>query len=70
MFSLLDDESRFPQGTDQSFEDKLIKNFSKRSEFKTPKGRSLEFTIQHFAGQASSVALHYFCILFLLPCCM
>jgi len=57
MFSLLDDESKFPQGTDQSFEDKLIKNFAKRPEFKTPKGQSLEFMIQHFAGQASTAAL-------------
>ena len=57
LFSLLDDESKFPQGTDQSFVDKLIKNFANRSEFKTPKGQSLEFMIQHFAGQASSITL-------------
>jgi len=57
LFSLLDDESKFPQGTDQSFVDKLIKNFAKHPEFKTPKGQSLEFMIQHFAGQACTVAL-------------
>jgi len=57
LFSLLDDESKFPQGTDQSFEDKLIKNFSKRPEFKTPKGQCLEFMIQHFAGQACTATL-------------
>jgi len=51
---LLDDESKFPQGDDQSFVNKLIQNFSKRPEFKTPKGQSLEFMIQHFAGQAST----------------
>jgi len=54
---VLDDESKFPQGDDQSFVDKLIKNFAKRPEFKTPKGQSLEFSIQHFAGQASIVTL-------------
>jgi len=57
LFSLLDDESKFPQGDDQSFVDKLIKNFAKRPEFKTPKGQSLEFMIQHFAGQASTRSL-------------
>lgn len=57
LFSLLDDESKFPQGTDQSFEDKLIKNFAKRPEFKTPKGQCLEFMIEHFAGQVCTVTL-------------
>jgi len=28
-----------------------------RPEFKTPKGQSLEFSIQHFAGQVSVVML-------------
>ena len=57
MFSLLDDESKLQTGTDQLFVEKLIKNFSQRAEFKTPKGQSLEFMIQHFAGQASTVVL-------------
>lgn len=50
MFALLDDESKFPQGTDQTLIDKFEKNLSKKPEFKMPKGQGLQFMITHFAG--------------------
>jgi len=52
---LLDDKSKLQHGDDQLFVSELIKSFGKRPGFKTPKGQSLEFIIQHFAGEVSIV---------------
>ena len=50
LFSLLDEESKFPSGTDQSLIDKLTKNFAKKTDFQRPRGQGLDFLIRHFAG--------------------
>ena len=51
IFSLLDEESSFPRADDETFLEK-IKTHCKNSEdvLKFPRGRDLNFTIRHFAG--------------------
>ena len=51
LFSLLDDQSKFPQASDLTFVDKLTADAAKQPDFKRPRGQTLEFVIQHFAGQ-------------------
>ena len=53
LFSLLDEESRFPQATDATLLDKLSYNLSKRDAFKRPKGNQPMFSILHYAGPVS-----------------
>ncbi len=53
LFSLLDEESRFPQATDYSFLEKLSRNLAKRGAFQRPKGNQPIFTINHYAGPVS-----------------
>ena len=53
LFSLLDEESRFPQATDLTLLDKLSYNLAKRDAFKRPKGNQPTFSILHYAGPVS-----------------
>ena len=57
LFSLLDEESKFPQGSDASFLEKITKNFGKRPQFDRLKGNQPVFIIHHYAGQVSAVAV-------------
>ncbi|EDL79079.1 similar to myosin IIIB (predicted) [Rattus norvegicus] len=49
LLALLDEESRFPQGTDQTLVDKFEDNLRCKF-FWRPKGVELSFGIQHYAG--------------------
>ncbi|XP_064596835.1 myosin-IIIa-like [Liolophura sinensis] len=51
LFSLLDEECKFPKSTDSTLVDKLNKNLTKSAYYKKSKHRDLAFTIQHYAGQ-------------------
>ncbi|XP_038052103.1 myosin-IIIb-like [Patiria miniata] len=53
LFSILDEESRFPQATDVTFVSKLISNHGKNSNFlKEKKSRGqTKFGINHYAGE-------------------
>jgi myosin III len=55
MFSLLDEESFFPKGTDATFLEKLTKHFKKsKSHFDSPSmSGDLRFTITHYAGSVA-----------------
>ncbi|XP_019863708.1 PREDICTED: unconventional myosin-VIIa-like [Amphimedon queenslandica] len=51
IISLIDEESRFPKGTDDSMLDKLHKQHSKHPHYIKPKSQARRaFGIQHFAG--------------------
>ncbi|XP_069984382.1 myosin-IIIb isoform X7 [Penaeus vannamei] len=52
LLALLDEESRFPQASDQSLVDKFHSNVKSQFYVK-PKAQSLDFTIRHFAGKVS-----------------
>jgi len=55
-FSLLDEECLFPEGTDQSFLQKLHKNFAKHTHYQKPPdmaGNNSTFGIKHYAGNVS-----------------
>lgn len=50
IFAILDEESKFPKGTDQSLVNKLNNNFQSHNNFQATKAQTLNFTILHFAG--------------------
>ena len=51
VYSLLDDETRFPKGSDNGFLDKINDKLGKHeSFFKPPKKRDV-FGIKHYAGE-------------------
>ncbi|XP_047481319.1 myosin-IIIb-like isoform X4 [Penaeus chinensis] len=52
LLALLDEESRFPQASDQSLVDKFHSNIKSQFYVK-PKAQSLDFTVRHFAGKVS-----------------
>ncbi|EPQ02287.1 Myosin-IIIb [Myotis brandtii] len=52
LLALLDEESRFPQATDQTLVDKFEANL-RCTYFWRPKGVELSFGIQHYAGKVS-----------------
>ncbi|CAK6448506.1 unnamed protein product [Pipistrellus nathusii] len=52
LLALLDEESRFPQATDQTLVDKFEDNL-RCTYFWRPKGVELSFGIQHYAGKVS-----------------
>ena len=56
LFSLLDEESKFPQATDATLLDKLSHNLAKRDAFKRPKGNQPVFTVMHYAGPVSATS--------------
>lgn len=54
LLALLDEESQFPKGTDQSFVDKVNANFSKNQYFnKSPQTNKPVFGIRHYAGKVT-----------------
>jgi len=50
LFSLVDEESRFPAATDQSLIEKLNKNFKKNEHYKVTRSVTLQFVVEHYAG--------------------
>lgn len=57
ILSLLDEESLFPKGTDQSYVDKLTKTFSQNSYFtKSQQTTQPVFSINHYAGKVTYTA--------------
>ncbi|KAK7503508.1 hypothetical protein BaRGS_00005047, partial [Batillaria attramentaria] len=55
MLALLDEESLFPKGTDQSYVDKLNANFGKGNPYytKSPQTNKAVFSINHYAGKVT-----------------
>jgi len=50
VYSLIDEESKFPKATDLTLMEKMSKTFAKQSEFQRVKNQNLQFVIHHFAG--------------------
>ncbi|XP_011270021.1 hypothetical protein CAOG_08449, partial [Capsaspora owczarzaki ATCC 30864] len=50
ILSVLDDESNFPKGTDDSFLDKLHGQHEKNAYYEKPKKKSPYFGVRHYAG--------------------
>eukprot|EP00118_Oscarella_pearsei_P021084 m.234434 g.234434 ORF g.234434 m.234434 type:complete len:2256 (+) comp40110_c0_seq18:209-6976(+) len=50
LLAIVDEESRFPKGNDQSFLDKFVKNHGKHSHVVKSKPGRMTFEIVHFAG--------------------
>ncbi|XP_065199418.1 unconventional myosin-VIIa-like isoform X2 [Sycon ciliatum] len=55
ILALVDEESRFPKGSDDSLLQKLTANHGKNALYIKPKPRSNKFGIQHFAGTVSYI---------------
>ncbi|CAH1772774.1 unnamed protein product [Owenia fusiformis] len=54
LFSLLDEESKFPKGSEQSLLEKLQKHLGKKQAFKASRSsHDLRFTIEHYAGEVN-----------------
>ncbi|PVD19339.1 hypothetical protein C0Q70_19826 [Pomacea canaliculata] len=54
ILALLDEESLFPKGTDQSYVDKLNANFGKNPYYgKSPRSNNPVFSISHYAGKVT-----------------
>ncbi|GCC28317.1 hypothetical protein chiPu_0006746 [Chiloscyllium punctatum] len=51
VFSLLDEQSAFPQATDKTFVDKLNSSFKGNPHFKIDRSRTPGFTVIHYAGK-------------------
>lgn len=51
VFSLLDEQTAFPQATDKTFVDKLNNAFKGNPHFKIGRSHNLVFTIVHYAGK-------------------
>ncbi|XP_067888368.1 myosin-IIIb isoform X1 [Heterodontus francisci] len=51
VFSLLDEQSAFPQATDRTFVDKLNSSFKRNPHFKIDRSHSPVFTVIHYAGK-------------------
>nr|XP_006825854.1 PREDICTED: myosin-IIIa-like [Saccoglossus kowalevskii] len=58
MLSLLDEESRFPEATEQTLVDKFYKNLSKKYYWK-PLQHGLSFGIYHYAGKVEYIASRF-----------
>lgn len=56
--SILDEECNFPKGSDQSFLEKLEKNFKASKVFKKPLRTQGVFVIVHFAGEVLQAKPH------------
>ena len=57
LFSILDEESRFPQASDVTFVNKVVSNHGKNSNFlkeKKARGHTTKFGITHYAGEVSN----------------
>lgn len=53
IFSLLDEESIFPQGTDRSFFEKLQRQLAANQNFVIVDARAGRFAVQHYAGEVT-----------------
>lgn len=51
LLSLLDEECKFPNGSDATFLDKVNQKFAKHKNFATPKRSRTSFIIKHYAGE-------------------
>ncbi|XP_041053877.1 myosin-IIIb [Carcharodon carcharias] len=51
MFSLLDEQSAFPQATDRTFVDKINSSFKGNPHFKIDRSHTPVFTVIHYAGK-------------------
>jgi len=58
VYSIIDEESRFPEATDLTLIEKMTKLFSKQSEFQRVRNQNLQFTIRHFAGPVCNSCDH------------
>ncbi|XP_010282357.1 PREDICTED: myosin-IIIb-like, partial [Phaethon lepturus] len=56
LLSLLDEQSAFPQATDETFVDKLNSSFKGNLHFQPGRGRVLGFSIIHYAGKVQYTA--------------
>ena len=68
VFSLLDEESRFPKANDLTLLEKLSKNLTKKQLFQRPKGNAPFFTINHYAGPVSHMTRRYGPVVFSVVC--
>jgi myosin heavy subunit len=59
ILQLLDEEARFPKGSDDSFLAKVTTNHKKNAHFETPRlrGRSPSFIVRHYAGDVRYLPL-------------
>ena len=53
MFALLDEETRFPKGTDETFLAKINEKHEKHKYFIKPRQATANFGIRHYAGEVS-----------------
>lgn len=53
LVSMLDEETRFPNGTDESFLDKLLSTNAKSGFVSAPKRERGAFTVKHYAGDVT-----------------
>ena len=51
--ALLDEESRFPKGTDETLLDKQHKQHEKQEYYEKPKTKGKNFVVKHYAGNVS-----------------
>jgi myosin heavy subunit len=61
ILQLLDEEARFPKGSDDSFLTKVVNNHKKNMHFETPRlrGRSPSFIVRHYAGDVRSYIVRF-----------
>jgi myosin-7 len=50
VLALLDEESRFPKGTDESFLKKINEAHNKHKNYEMPRRKGINFIIKHYAG--------------------
>jgi myosin heavy subunit len=53
--ALLDEESRFPEATDESLLLKLHKNHESQDYYEKPKQKGNNFIVKHYAGNVCSL---------------
>ena len=53
IFAMLDEECMVPQGSDQGFVNKLVKQHKEHPNFDIVKIQQSEFVVQHFAGSVT-----------------
>ncbi|XP_060080055.1 myosin-IIIb-like [Ylistrum balloti] len=58
LLALLDEESHFPKATDQSLVEKFHRNINNKY-YRRPKGNSLVFSIDHYAGRVEYDAMGF-----------
>lgn len=53
VLSLLDEECRFPKGSDKTLLEKLHQNHAKHPNYEAPKKAGINFIVKHYAGEVS-----------------